>query len=76
MLEERPGGLAEFSDGQTAAAGHGTDIAGQAERAVLADFVPPGVTVDSALKIVRFSGETAPFLCNPSGRPTTPSCST
>ena len=70
MLEERPGGLAEFSDSQTAAAGHGTDIAGQAERAVLADFVPPGVTVDSALKIVRFSGETAPFLCNPSGRPT------
>jgi chemotaxis methyl-accepting protein methylase/PAS domain-containing protein len=61
MLEGRLGGQAELSEGQAAVTGQGTDIAGQAERAVLADFVPPGVTVDSALKIVRFSGETAPF---------------
>jgi two-component system CheB/CheR fusion protein len=41
-----------------------------ADRALLADFVPPGVTVDAGLEIIGFRGDTAPFLCNPPGRPT------
>jgi two-component system CheB/CheR fusion protein len=70
ILEGRLGsGQPELSEHVRSAASD-ADGGGEAERALLADFVPPGVTVDSDLEVIRFRGETTPFLCNPPGRPT------
>lgn len=41
----------------------------EADRLALDRYVPPGVLCDSDLNILRFRGETTPFLTNPSGRP-------
>jgi two-component system CheB/CheR fusion protein len=41
----------------------------EADRAVLASFVPAGVTVDAQLAIVEFRGDTGPYLENRPGKP-------
>ncbi|MGI9213236.1 MAG: chemotaxis protein CheB [Methylococcaceae bacterium] len=41
----------------------------EADRLALDRYVPPGVLCDSDMNILRFRGETTPFLTNPSGRP-------
>ena len=40
----------------------------QADRALLAEFAPAGVTVDTELRIVEFRGDTSPYLANRPGR--------
>jgi two-component system CheB/CheR fusion protein len=41
----------------------------EADKAVLASFVPAGATVDSQLAVVEFRGDTGPYLANRPGRP-------
>ena len=41
----------------------------EADRLAMDRYVPPGVLCDSEMNILRFRGETAPYLANPAGRP-------
>lgn len=42
----------------------------EADRVVIAHYVPPGILCDEDLNILQFRGETSPYLANPSGPPT------
>lgn len=41
----------------------------EADRLALEHYVPPGVLCDNDMNILRFRGETSPYLTNPAGRP-------
>jgi len=61
-----------------AAAGHrptrlqqaagGADVQKEADRILLARYVPPGVLVDAGLEILQFRGDTAPYLAPAPGK--------
>ncbi|HKQ57158.1 MAG TPA: chemotaxis protein CheB [Candidatus Eisenbacteria bacterium] len=46
----------------------GDDLQKEADRAVIARYVPVGVLVDSEMEILQFRGDTSPYLAPPSGR--------
>ncbi len=57
-----------FEEGRPFAAEPGRGVREQADRVLLAEFAPAGVTVDAEYGIVEFRGDTAPYLANRPGR--------
>ena len=45
------------------------DLHKQAERILLAKYVPPGVVISAAMEIVQFRGDTGPYLAPAAGAP-------
>ena len=45
------------------------DLHKEAERVLLAKYVPPGVVISAAMEIVQFRGDTGPYLAPPAGAP-------
>ena len=45
------------------------DLPKEAERILLAKYVPPGVVISAAMEIVQFRGDTGPYLAPPAGAP-------
>lgn len=45
------------------------DALAEADRVVLKNHAPVGVVINSAMDVIQFRGETAPFLANSSGKP-------
>jgi two-component system CheB/CheR fusion protein len=43
------------------------DIKGDADRAIQAKFVPPGVVINDRMEVLQFRGDTSPFLLHPPG---------
>jgi two-component system, chemotaxis family, CheB/CheR fusion protein len=60
----------ELSEGPSGLLSEHAATQEEGDRVLLADFVPPGVTVNGRLEVVRYRGNTAAYLSNPPGRPT------
>jgi two-component system, chemotaxis family, CheB/CheR fusion protein len=47
----------------------GFDVLAEADRAVLENYAPVGVVINSAMEVIQFRGETAPYLAPAPGKP-------
>jgi two-component system, chemotaxis family, CheB/CheR fusion protein len=54
--------------GRLQPAGAGTDVQTEADRILLARYAPPGVLVNAGLEILRFRGDTGPYLAPAPGK--------
>ncbi|HXO20029.1 MAG TPA: chemotaxis protein CheB [Thermoanaerobaculia bacterium] len=66
LYRDRAAAAAVSGGGQSAA--HGAEVQREADRILLARYVPPAVLVDADLEILQFRGDTAPYLAPSPGK--------